>query len=421
VTPITISATTAKRFVLGRQALWPGRRFSGATGTSQALREIEALQLDPLNVVARSQDIAMHGRVLDYQPEYLHQAAYEQREFFDYGGALFMYPMSELPFWRPTMDHMRDHPRWGKYLRENPAVTNQVLQSLRERGPLGNRDFDGNQRVSSYRGRKDTALALFALWLSGEIMIHHRQGFDRHYDLRERIVPGEYAHTASEAQAQQHFGRKSVAFLGLMREKRWAAYLSDYINRKLNPQEAQAALDSFYEQDILTPLSIAGSKERWIVLSSDLSLLEALENDQVPAQWQACGATTREEVTFLAPLEIVSARGRAKPLFNFEYIWEVYKPLHLRRWGYYTLPILYGDSLVARLDPKLERKTGTLQIRGFWLEDEASASDPDFADALGKGLARFAAFVRARSVDLDAIQPAALRTHVRRFTDAPGN
>ena len=76
---------------------------------------------------------------------------------------------------------------------------------------------------------------------------------------------------------------------------------------------------------------------------------------------------------------------------------------------------------MARLDPKLERKTGTLQIRGFWLEDEASASDPDFADALGKGLARFAAFVRARSVDLDAIQPAALRTHIQRFTDSQEN
>jgi uncharacterized protein YcaQ len=123
-------------------------------------------------------------------------------------------------------------------------------------------------------------------------------------------------------------------------------------------------------------------------------------------------------VTFLAPLEIVSARGRAKQLFNFEYIWEVYKPLELRRWGYYTLPVLYGDNLVARIDPKMDRKTGTLEIKGFWLEDDASAADPDFADALGKGLARFASFVKARQVDLSALQPEKLRSHVQKYIPA---
>ena len=117
----------------------------------------------------------------------------------------------------------------------------------------------------------------------------------------------------------------------------------------------------------------------------------------------------------MAPLEIVSARGRAKEVFGFDYIWEVYKPLELRRWGYYTLPILYGDNLVARLDPKLERKTGTLVINGFWLEDDAPADDPAFADALGKGLARFAAFVGARQVDVTAIQPQKLQDHIQKF------
>jgi uncharacterized protein YcaQ len=114
-------------------------------------------------------------------------------------------------------------------------------------------------------------------------------------------------------------------------------------------------------------------------------------------------------------LEIVSARGRAKELFGFDYIWEVYKPLELRRWGYYTLPILYGDDLVARLDPKLDRKTGTLIINGFWLEEDAPADDPAFADALGKGLARFAAFVGARQTNITAIQPHKLQNHIQKF------
>ena len=403
--------------MLGRQALWPGRRFTGQPGTSQALTEIEALQLDPLNVISRSHDIALWGRILDYQPEYLYQAAYEQRGFFDYGGGLFMYPMSELPYWRPAMERMREHPRWGNFAREHPEVISQVTRELHERGPLGNRDFDGNERVTSYRGGKDTALALFALWLSGDIMIHHRKGFDRFYDLSERIVPAQYARTASEEEAEAYFGRKTIAFLGLMREKRWATGLFSYLERKISLQAAEQALAGMYEQKIITAVNVEGSKERWIALGSDLPLLEALATGQTPAEWAVQGPTTLDEVTFLAPLEIVSARGRARQLFDFEYIWEVYKPVELRRWGYYTLPILYGDTLVARIDPKLERKSGTLQVKGFWLEDEASAADAGFADALGRGLARFASFVKARQVDLDVIQPEKLRKHVQKFLD----
>ncbi len=413
--PISISDITARRFVLGRQALWPGRRFAGQAGTAQALQAIEALQLDPLNVVARSHDIAMLGRVQGYQPEYLYQAAYEKRQLFDYGGGLFMYPMSELPYWRPTMQRMREHWRWGTFSREHPDVIAQVLEALRERGPLGNRDFEGNKRVVSYRGRKDTALALFALWLTGDIMIHHRRGFDRYYDLSERVAPPEHAWSASEQASEAYFGLKSIAFLGLLREKSWATNLYGYLGYKPAPPAVEKELSALYEQNSIVAVNVAGSKERWLALASDLPYLEALEAGQIPSAWQISGATTRQEVTFLAPLEIVSARGRAKQLFGFEYIWEVYKPVEQRHWGYYTLPILYGDSLVARIDLKLERKTGTLQVKGFWLEDEASAADVDFADALGKGLARFFSFVKASRLDTSALQPQKLRDHTQKY------
>ena len=116
-----------------------------------------------------------------------------------------------------------------------------------------------------------------------------------------------------------------------------------------------------------------------LFLNSDQPHLSDLEAGRIPKSWKPLGPSTEEEVTFLAPLEMVSARGRAKQVFDFEYLWEVYKPVHQRRWGYYTLPILYGDDLVARLDPKLDRKTNTLHILGFWLEDDAP-KDEAFAN-----------------------------------------
>jgi uncharacterized protein YcaQ len=122
-------------------------------------------------------------------------------------------------------------------------------------------------------------------------------------------------------------------------------------------------------------------------------------------------------MTLLAPLEIVTARGRALPIFGFEYLWEVYKPQEKRRWGYYTLPILYGDMLVARADLKLEREWGTLVVKGFWLEDHATIDDA-FVAALARAFRRFMRFVAADELDCAAITPAELRDGVERAMQA---
>lgn len=130
--------------------------------------------------------------------------------------------------------------------------------------------------------------------------------------------------------------------------------------------------------------------------------------------WQPLSATTLDETVFLAPLDIVSARGRARHLFDSDYVWEVYKPLEQRRWGYYVLPVLYDDRLVARLDPKLDRAAATLRIDGFWLEDYAPGDTPEFATALSRGLYRFSVFLNARRIDIKNLTPASLRTRVQK-------
>src|SRR5215203_4682781 len=100
---LTIDIEIARRFILGKQGLWPGRRWGGIKGTEQAMRAIEYLQLDPLQIIARSHDITLHSRVLDYTPGMWEEAAYQQRKFFDWGGWLAARPMDELPHWRVVM------------------------------------------------------------------------------------------------------------------------------------------------------------------------------------------------------------------------------------------------------------------------------------------------------------------------------
>jgi uncharacterized protein YcaQ len=409
---ISISNQTARRFVLGKQGLWPGRRWTGKKGTTQAMRECEAVQLDPLNIFARSQDIVLHSRVLDYKPDYLHQVAYRERQFFDYGGWLAMYPMSELPYWRFHMEkRLRDE--YVKYfVPEHQAVLDFVRDELRKRGPLGNRNFDGKRlELQSYRGRKETSVALFDMWLSGELMIHHREGFERVYDFRENIAPKEFDYVATEEETERFFARKSIAFMGLKREGNIRAEMRGYMRENYSVDEMKKMLGRWKDAGLYESVQIEGGRDTYLVLTEDLPVLETLEKGRVPKGWNPKETTTWDEVTFLSPLDIVSARGRAKKLFDFEYKWEVYTPVHLRRWGYYVLPILYGDDLVARFDLKLDRTTMTLEIKGFWQEDGAPVKDVNFADAFAKGLLRFAKFLGAKKVLTKAIQPPQLRKH----------
>lgn len=406
--PAAFSKRTIRRFVLGRQGLWPGRRWSGVEGTAQAIDACEAVQLDPLAVVARAHDIALWSRVHDYRPEHLEQVMYAERRFFEYGGALYVYPMHELPYWRVQMSRWAQNTRWSKLLSEKPETAEAVRAALRERGPLGNRDLDGGERVHSYRGRKDTAVALYALWITGEVMVHHRRRFERVYDFHSNIAPPEHNRRATEAEAAEHFGRKIAAHSGLVRLRPWIAGVADALNRRVDLQADRAWVQRLIESGAAAEIRVEGEREPHHVLGPDLAALEALEAGELPGGWEPTGAATTEEVVFLSPLDIVSARGRAKKLFDFDYIWEVYKPKAQRRWGYYTLPVLYGDRLVARLDPRLERGRQTLQLEGFWLEDGFDA-DADFAAALAAGLLRFARFLEAEAVNLGTIRPRELR------------
>jgi len=417
--PIVISQQTARRFVLGKQGLWPGRRWKGMKGTTQAIRTCEAVQLDPLNVVARSQDIVLHSRVIDYKPELLYKVAYDERQFFDYGGWLAMYPMSDLPYWRYHMEQ-RAHGAYVKHHVPNghKEVMDFVRSELRTRGPLGNRDFDGKRLANqSYRGRKETSVALYDMWLSGELMIHHREGFERVYDFRENIAPKEFDYVATQKETEEFFASKAVSFAGLKREATMRAELKYHMRHEYSKAVIVGLVEGWIESGMLSQVQVEGGRDVYLVLSEDVRVLETLAKGRVPKRWNPKEASTLEEVTFLAPLDIVSARGRAKKLFDFEYKWEVYTPLHQRRWGYYVLPILYGDDLVARLDPKLDRTMMTLEIKGFWYEEDAPVKDADFANALAKGLIRFAKFVEAEKITLDAINPVVLKRAVKKVVN----
>jgi hypothetical protein len=417
---LTIDLQTARRFILGKQGLWPGRRWRGAAGAEQAMRAMEYLQLDPLQVVARSHDITLHSRVLDYTPGQWEEAAYRQRQFFDWGGWLATRPMDELPHWRVVMRRERDgwpdvDPRVSAMGREHAEAIAEMRALLCERGTVSNRDFAmaARTRTQSYRGRKDSALALYYLWRTGEVMTHHRDNFERVYALAEAVAPAQLLRESDAAAADRFLIAKEVTFSGLSRLNR----TSDAYFRGVPFSRAKQLRAEMLADGELTEVRVEGWKHVYLALRSDAGLLEALAADRVPAQWAPLEASTMDEAVFLAPLDQVSARGRAKELFGFDYVWEVYKPEHQRRYGYYTLPVLWGDRLVARFDSRLDRTSTTFVILGLWLEDEALGNDAAFAEALARAFARFTAFLGARALDATAIREPLLRQRISAVTE----
>ncbi len=379
------------------------------------MRAVEHLQLDPLNIVARSQDLMLHARVADYEPEAWQQHAYGRRLFFDWGGWLAVRPMEELPYFRRYKVDSAKAPDFLAWDAAHPGVLDEMREILRSEGPVSNRDFEmkARKRVDSYRGRKDSSVALYQLWRTGEVMIHDRVRFERVYDLTERIAPPELITEASVHDTERFMMLKGVAFDGI-RDDRGSYPVPGAL--KVGP--ARALLSELAYDGSVVEVAVEGQRGRHYVLPSDLPLLEELLTDRVPAAWQPLGDTTLDAVTFLAPLDPVSARGRSARLFGFDYVWEVYKPAEKRRWGYYVLPILWGDELVARADMKLDRTTNTLQVLGFWLEDPATGKNAAFGQALGRGLGNMQRFVGAGKLDLAGVLPVTLRNEARRAAKA---
>jgi uncharacterized protein YcaQ len=417
VTMLTIDIDIARRFILGKQGLWPGRRWRGIEGTEQAMREIEYLQLDPLQIIARSHDIALYGRVLDTTPGLWEEVTYQQRKFFDWGGWLAARPMAELPHWRFVMLHERENgQRIRKMADEHAAAIIEMRAILQERGAVSNRDFKMTMRTrtQSYRGRKDSAVALYYLWRTGEVMTHHRENFERVYALTETVAPAHLIAASNKVEADRFLIKKDISFSGLSRLSR----AQDVFSRYMPSSEARQIRDGLLADGDLIEVKVEGWKPVHYALGSDTELLGDLSAGRVPQAWAPLETTTTEEVVFLAPLDPVSARGRAKLLFGFDYVWEVYKPEHKRKFGYYTLPVLWGDRLVARFDSKFDRTTNTFVILGFWLEDETLGKDEGFAEALVRGFARFVTFLGASKLDVEAIHEPLLRQRASFATKA---
>jgi uncharacterized protein YcaQ len=383
-----VSREVARRFLLGRQGLWPGRRWRGLEGTERAMRAMGNLQLDPLRIVARAQDLALASRVLDYRENDWATLTYERRRFFEWGGWLAVRPMEELPYYRVLMRRAVGD-WWGEWVTgEHDAAIEEMRRLLPRRRELANRDFAMGERarVDSYRGRKDSSIALHYLWRIGEAMVTRRTPtFERVYAPSGHVAPRRFLREADEAEADDFLLLKMVRSSGFSK----FSLPNRSLGRDVANGEIAAWRDRQLAEGVLIEVEIEGLKGRHVALSSEAKVLATLAAGRLPRGWAPLGPTTMDEVTFLSPLDpVIHDRARTLALWDFAYKWGVYDKVEKRAFGYYDLPILWGDRLVGRADMRLDRSSGQLQVLGLWFEHPSVEADPGFRSAYALALGR---------------------------------
>lgn len=396
----TIDAATARRFLVTRHLLAPPRALAaGPDGVLAAVERLGSLQFDPLGVAGRNHDLVLQARVRDYTTAWTESLLYERRALFEaYNKGLSLLPTHELPWFRVTWDRNAVSHRDGTFSQYAESVEH-ILAEIRERGPLSSLDFERKTAIDWHWGPTSESRALLeALAEAGILGLARRDGNRRYYDLVERLFPAELlAHRPDARDQLRHkllsryrgngllgSGGPAELWLGTGKARHDAAGPPDRPSR----DELRAELIA---SGALVEVSVEGVRGPRHVLREEVSILDALEGASLP------GAPA---VTFLAPLDpFVWDRDLVRSLFGFDYVWEVYVPEAKRRWGYYVLPILFGDRLVGRFEPRIDRASLTVRILGIWWEPGFDPRrEPGFVPAMRDALAAYLRFGGARSV-----------------------
>ena len=326
------------------------------------IRQMHILQIDSINVIARSPYLVLWSRLGDYPTRWLDDLLAEGALFEYWSHAACFLPIEDYPLYR----HL--HADWlggraHQWLDKHATVAKMVLEHVRANGETRSSDFErtDSQKTKWFNWQAEK-IALDYLFLAGELMVRKRHNFQRIYDLRQRVLLPHFEQMEEIAVQDAHdqFVLNTIQALGVTK----AEWIADYF--RLSKTAAKAALGRLEKQGRLVPVEVEGWKAPGYLHPEIRKQAEAATRGKIP----------RSKTTFLSPFDpLVWDRQRALELFNFDYKIEVYTPAPKRKYGYFTLPILYNNALIGRLDPKAHRKEGIFEVKALHLEPGVKVDD----------------------------------------------
>lgn len=397
---INLTNKQARLFILLKQGLIGEHKFIGSQGVLEYIQQAGCIQFDPVDLCGKNSELTLQSRVKGFSKGTLEDLLYKDRLLVDY-------PDKNL-----SIISIDDWPFFGRYRKEarQSGLRFEGLAELESRAKAyisengfvssGDLPMEGNLRWRSaihWSGGWDKNNAgravLEQLYSTGELVIHHKKGTRKYYDLAEKHIPAKILNRKEplpkEIDHQKWRALRRIGAVGFL----WNRPSHAWLNIQGLDTEARARVFSALSAEgKIIPLGIENLKETLYCLAEDEALLEEVRKN--PEQMQRC--------ELIAPLDpFLWDRRLIKALFGFEYTWEIYTPAIKRKYGVYVLPLLYGDSIIARVEPVRDRKSSTLIIKNIWYEEGVRVTKK-LRTAVDSCLNRFAEFNSCKAWRPDA-------------------
>jgi uncharacterized protein len=406
---IALSMRDVRLVHLAAQGMIEKVRIATSDDVLAAISRMELLQIDTINVVARSPYLVLYARLGDYDPAWLDASLADGKIFECWAHEACFAPMSTLALHHPDAQHRAAHwatKRGARTRREEGPALDALLEHIRKAGPVLARDFTTPRKdPSGWWGWKNEKRWLEALFATGALMIARRDRFQRVYDLRERVLARAGVSEAPKRMpldVRREMIVRAIRALGLAKR----AWIADYF--RLGKRVTEDEIASLIREEEIAGVNVKGETEAFFFHRACKPLIDSVVRGELRAKRSA----------FLSPFDpIVWDRRRARELFGFDYQIECYTKEENRHYGYFTLPILHRGALIGRMDAKAHRNEGRFEVKSFHLEPNVALSTASFGE-IARGLVDLAAWHRTPKVTLGRCRPAQVRSALKKALDS---
>ncbi len=388
---LTVTQSQARRFILIRQGLMGAYRFIGKEGAYRYVRQAGCIQYDPVDVCGKNAELTLLSRVRGFKKRMLEELLYRDRLLVDYPDKeLSIWPSEDWPYFSAFRERSVSH---GRSFPGIPEMEREAVDHIRRLGPVSSDTlplegnvywhssvhWSGNWDKSSRAARS----VLEQLYTEGRLLIHHKTGSRKFYDLAERHLPAALLEAPDPCRddASRRAWRvlRRIGAAGMMWDRRSDAWLGI----DMTPEQRSEAFEALEKDGRIAAVRVEGLRFPLYIPADDMKILEDVIAER---------ADTRARVEFLAPLDpMLWDRKLIEALWGFRYSWEIYTPPEKRKYGYYVLPVLHGERLIGRIEPKADRRTGTLEVLNLWLEPDVRLTGR-LSGMIDRAVKRLAAF-----------------------------
>lgn len=362
---ITLTNRQARQFMLLKHGLLGEYRFAGKQGILDFIRQAGCIQYDPIDVCGKNSELVLQSRIKGFTKDMLYELLYKDRKLFDYPDKnLAIIPAEDWPYFERYRQAARQHA--GRYP-EMRALTEQVRAHIEMNGAVSSDDvkLKGNffwwSAIHWSGGNNLSRSVLEQMYSTGELIVHHKKGTRKYYDIADKYIPAGLLKAREplpdEPEHQKWRVLRRIGAVGLLWNRPSDAWLNIW-GMKVN--ERNEAFRRLSGEARICEAAVKDRKDVLYCRAEDLPLIEHVLKNPEP----------KPRCELLAPLDnLIWDRRLIKELFGFDYTWEIYTPAIKRKYGYYVLPLLYGERFIGRVEVIADRKAGTLVVKNIWYEE----------------------------------------------------